>query len=409
MLSEDGNNQKVWSVLQKIKRNYILKNYESPIQYEINLFPTNNNSISSQEECEILKELTVLKVIRIYRRKLKNSFCILVSLDIIQPKFSEIYKQLEKHQKMLIFQSKQKNNESKSNLFNNQNNKNLCFPTYYLKQEIKRFDILLRHFLKAGIICHKDYRYLLIINKIIRKTITEVVINENKENKNNFPKNCQRYNKEKRIKHQNFKTKVTINRGNKEQKTQIERKPIPITGKIEVSGLSEGLKALRTKEPIITGPKFPFKIPAGTHWNNVIIKFLNEEEIEIHVKKLKHITNYKELGMIGKGKVPTPNEQWIFLKVLAQCQGEITIKDPEAKDKYKKQKQALTETLRKYFSIDYDPFYPYKSCMEKDGNSYKIKILLIPPQQKESIQNIIEEETDPFGIQEFLSTTMVEK
>jgi hypothetical protein len=110
--------------------------------------------------------------------------------------------------------------------------------------------------------------------------------------------------------------------------------------------------------------------------------------------------------MIGKGKVPEPSEQWLFMKVLAQYQGEITIRDPEAKDKYKKQKQALTETLRNYFSIDYDPFYPYHSCPEKAGNSYKIKLLLIPPFDKDTRPNIIEEETDPLGIQEYLNEAL---
>lgn len=110
------------------------------------------------------------------------------------------------------------------------------------------------------------------------------------------------------------------------------------------------------------------------------------------------------MGMVGKGKIPQPSEQWIFLKVLAQKHGEITIKDPEAKDRYKKQKQALTEALRNYFCIDYDPFYPYQSSLEKDGNSYKIKLLLIPPSKREESEKLtIDEDADSLGIHEFLS------
>jgi hypothetical protein len=206
------------------------------------------------------------------------------------------------------------------------------------------------------------------------------------------------------------KVQKILYKNSQENKETNGVKPLPITGKIEVSGLNESLKALRVKESITTEPKFPFKIPAGTHWNNVIIKFLDNEKVEIYVKKLKHTTNYKEMGMLGKGKVPEPSEQWLFMKVLAQCNGEIAIKDPEAKDKYKKQKQALTEILRNYFSIDYDPFYPYKSCLEKGGNSYKIKIMLIPPVVEKNIRPIItDEETDPLGIQEFLNNQMVNR
>ncbi len=113
------------------------------------------------------------------------------------------------------------------------------------------------------------------------------------------------------------------------------------------------------------------------------------------------------MGMVGKGNIPKPCEQWHFLRVLAQYNGELTIKDPEAKDKYKKQKQGLSETLRKYFSIDYDPFYPYQSCVEKGGNSYKIKLLLIPPPKQDLPKHHMDNDNDAdsLGIHEFLDET----
>ncbi len=412
MQSEEGYKQKVWSVLQKIKRYYIQNNNELPIQYEIHLFPINNNYLSSQEECDILKNLAESLSIQIYQRQIKNNLCIVIYLCVIQPKFNEINRKFGYYQKINDYNNRnQKSEEIEKFRPNNQNQYNLCFPTYYLNQEIKRFEILLKHFMKAGAICYKDYRYLIIINKMMRKLILESVRDEkrNRFSRKYYPKNNLNRNKETKFRKNNSPKEMMINNENVDQKNINIKQPLPITGKIEVSGLSEGLKALRAKEALIAGPKFPFKIPAGTHWNNVIIKFLNDEEIEIHVKKLKHITNYKEMEMIGKGKIPTPSEQWLFLKVLAQYQGEITIKDPEAKDKYKKQKQALTETLRNYFSIDYDPFYPYKSCPEKGGNSYKIKILLIPPIKKEIPQEENEVDNDPLGIQEYLNSNIVAK
>jgi len=148
--------------------------------------------------------------------------------------------------------------------------------------------------------------------------------------------------------------------------------------------------------------KFPHKLPAGTRWEDIIIKFLDDENIFIQVKQFKHSTSYNEIGLIGKGNNPNPSQQWTFLKVLAQVNGELTIKDLESRDKYKKQKESLTKALQDYFSIDYDPFYPYHSSPEKQGNSYKIKITLIPPPDDKK-QSVIEEDEDGLGIKEFLN------
>jgi len=147
--------------------------------------------------------------------------------------------------------------------------------------------------------------------------------------------------------------------------------------------------------------KFPHKLPAGTRWENFIVKFEDDENILIKVKQFKHGAGYKELGMIGKGKSPNPSEAWNFLKVLAKCNGELTIRDKEARDKYKKQKELLSKVLQNYFSLDYDPFYPYHSSSEKSGNSYKIKMVLIPPPDKKEKPDIKEDEEDKLGIKEY--------
>jgi len=147
--------------------------------------------------------------------------------------------------------------------------------------------------------------------------------------------------------------------------------------------------------------KFPHKLPAGTIWENFTIKFFDSENIFIQVKQFKHEASYKEMGFVGKGNNPNPSETWTFLKVLAQVNGELTLKDPKARDKYKKQKELLAKSLQDYFSLDYDPFYPYHSSSEKEGNSYKIKITLIsPPAVKETPKT--KEETDDLGLKEYL-------
>lgn len=149
--------------------------------------------------------------------------------------------------------------------------------------------------------------------------------------------------------------------------------------------------------------KFPHKLPAGTIWENFIIKFLNDENVFIQVKQYKHTASYREMGFVGKGNNPNPSEAWTFLKVLAQVNGELTLKDPKARDKYKKQKEFLAKSLKDYFSLDYDPFYPYRSSSVKSGNSYKIKITLIPPPAdiQKSITNT-DEEKDDLGLRDYL-------
>ncbi len=262
----------------------------------------------------------------------------------------------------------------------NTNQSNLYFPKHYLLLEVERLEVSIRHFFEVGIVSKDDYEYLGITLKMIKKFLSIHL---------QLPKKSE---PEIHQKHTIF-----------QQPSLFDiQKPLPVV----VSGLNESLKALRPKSPEHSGPKFPYRIPAGTCWENVTIKFLNAEQVEIWVKRQRHITNFKEMGMVGKGSIPKPCAQWLFLKVLSLYNGELTIKDPEAKDKYKKQKQALSETLRNYFSIDYDPFYPYQSCLEKGGKSYKIKLLLIPPPKREYPEQHRDHDNDnadTLGIHEFLN------
>jgi hypothetical protein len=413
MQQKDGVNYKVWLVLQKLKKYYYQNTNTLNIKYIIYIFPINSNNLSSEEECFILKMLNKKGVLQIFQRKIINCTCITIYLKILQPYFHKLYQEY-----FFYYQNSKCKTDcevKETSCPVNQRKKNAINTTaFLLRQELYILDIILKHYLKSGVIYHKDYRCLMTINSLLKKITNEATNNrigdlvaekKHQDTKTrNGHKGYSKFNKE------HGKVQKILYKNSQENKETNGVKPLPITGKIEVSGLNESLKALRVKESITTEPKFPFKIPAGTHWNNVIIKFLDNEKVEIYVKKLKHTTNYKEMGMLGKGKVPEPSEQWLFMKVLAQCNGEIAIKDPEAKDKYKKQKQALTEILRNYFSIDYDPFYPYKSCLEKGGNSYKIKIMLIPPVVEKNIRPIItDEETDPLGIQEFLNNQMVNR
>jgi hypothetical protein len=122
-------------------------------------------------------------------------------------------------------------------------------------------------------------------------------------------------------------------------------------------------------------PKFADVLPAGTTWNQMYMKFLDDENVTIIAGRYRRNASYLDMGFADtRGKKPQPNAQWEFLKVLAQKGGEIRYADSEAKDSYKKQKQFLSEKLKSYFRLDTDPFDPYFA--EK---SYKIKMTLVPP------------------------------
>jgi hypothetical protein len=147
------------------------------------------------------------------------------------------------------------------------------------------------------------------------------------------------------------------------------QKPIPIQivagSKIEVEKNDERAKF-----------KFPDKLPRGTKWKNITIKFIDDDNVEITAKGKEHTENYKGMGFAGKKDASV---LWLFLKILAKYYGEIVSSDPDANDKFKKQKELLSEKLENYFRLDYaDPFHPFQ-IEGKSEKSYRTKFQLIPP------------------------------
>lgn len=124
--------------------------------------------------------------------------------------------------------------------------------------------------------------------------------------------------------------------------------------------------------------KFPIKLPAGTTWGNFIIKFLDNENVLINVIGKKEKLSFIEMGFEDKRNRSKPNSQWVLLRLLSKFSEGLSCDNPEADLKFKKSKERLSNQLKSYFSIDYDPFYPYK-----ETKSYRTKILLIPPTEEE--------------------------
>jgi hypothetical protein len=123
----------------------------------------------------------------------------------------------------------------------------------------------------------------------------------------------------------------------------------------------------------LSNHKFPFKIPAGREWENIILKFLDDENVLIIVGKWRHRAGYADMDMADtREKEPKPNMQWHFLKILADFGGEVGFGKGEARTSFKKQKSILTQKLKDYFDMGGDPFWPYNQF-----GTYKIRMTLV--------------------------------
>lgn len=159
------------------------------------------------------------------------------------------------------------------------------------------------------------------------------------------------------------------------ERKQFKTSQTPIT-KIEISKMPE-LRVKGFEEKVILQKPSKQRIrlrhfPKDTKWENITIKFLDNQEVLVTVKKETFHSDFKDLGF-ADDKTHLPNKQWEFLKGLSETGGELSWKHPKASHKGKKQKQLLKEGLMAYFQIDNDPF-----CEYRKEKMYKIKINLIP-------------------------------
>lgn len=144
----------------------------------------------------------------------------------------------------------------------------------------------------------------------------------------------------------------------------------------------------------------PLSLPANTAWENVQARFVDPHTlfIEIPKHKIKITVDYKDMGMWDM-RSGLPNAQWAILRGLAQYGGEITWKTPIANFSVKKQKQLLSNALKRYFNIDGDPFMVYR-----DEKAYRLKMVLFP--DSDSPLSKDEFDDDPMGTKEYLADMM---
>lgn len=139
---------------------------------------------------------------------------------------------------------------------------------------------------------------------------------------------------------------------------------------------------------------YPKKLPKDLKWENITIKFKDGENVVVLTPNNEPMQfNFAEMGFKDSKKC-TPVLQWNLLKVLATEGGKVSWDSKHAADKIKKQKQLLSESLKSFFGLIDDPFYPYKKV-----SAYQVKFRLIS--EKESINNQEFPREDELGISEY--------
>lgn len=139
------------------------------------------------------------------------------------------------------------------------------------------------------------------------------------------------------------------------------------------------------KKTEVTKESLLFPIPKNTQWEEIIVKFKNEFDVDVSAKGRTYSSDYEKMGFAdrrikkSKEKAKTHND-WTFLILLSTQEGIFPLDSLQMKEKKQKikQKQSLSKKLTEAFpqikDTDPDPFYEHNDI----ENNYKIKIKLIP-------------------------------
>jgi len=120
----------------------------------------------------------------------------------------------------------------------------------------------------------------------------------------------------------------------------------------------------------------PLDIPPKTNWEDIEIRFLNGDDIKV----LAHGTFIETVSSEGLGcvnsKNGSPDKQWNLLQNLSISEGRFDInrfRDIKEKEKFKQQRGALSQRLKKLIGIEDDPI-PF----DKVKKSYIARFKILP-------------------------------
>jgi hypothetical protein len=97
-------------------------------------------------------------------------------------------------------------------------------------------------------------------------------------------------------------------------------------------------------------------IPTGTRWGEVTLTFnsFDNHVATVQVRGMRQRITPQDLGL-QDGRTKGPDQQWLFLKALAECGGHFGWSDTPKHAANKKSKLRLSQALRRAFGIANEP------------------------------------------------------
>lgn len=119
----------------------------------------------------------------------------------------------------------------------------------------------------------------------------------------------------------------------------------------------------------------PFKIPEGINWNDITIRFVSEEVVQIRAGSASEGRDFKSMGFEYRD-LNRPDLVWEALKEFGKHQGDISFKDEDIEPKIrlnlKYNVHVMKKRLEALFGIN-NPFYPYDRKKKLYKTKFNIK------------------------------------
>jgi hypothetical protein len=119
------------------------------------------------------------------------------------------------------------------------------------------------------------------------------------------------------------------------------------------TSLERALLAARRSDGVV-----PFPTPKGATWEKLIIRFVDDETVEVKLLDVSRRLSYTEMGMSDK-RTGLPDTAWKRLRELAESRGTLGGRREEHDPLLKSHVRTLQRALREVFAIPGDPMKPY--------------------------------------------------
>lgn len=106
-------------------------------------------------------------------------------------------------------------------------------------------------------------------------------------------------------------------------------------------------------------PSPRIEVPAGTKWENIHMRFLSPETIEIKTPDSRRHFNFAELGFEDRRRPGTETIAWAYLRLLAGVGDDQMARRAHKPAVVEKAVQSLRKRLKEMFGLGDDPFLPY--------------------------------------------------